>query len=77
MEYVQVQLSKYKLFEHLALQLPPFWTPFCIGHASHYCYPTANLEILIQLNFSAFVWHFQPQRPIVADPLRWKQWLLG
>jgi hypothetical protein len=51
-----------------SLQLPPFRAPFCIAVR-----PTIvillTLEILIRTDFSAF------REPIVANPLRWKQWI--
>jgi hypothetical protein len=57
-----------------SLQLPPFRAPFCIA-----VHPTIvillTLEILIRTDFSAFAWRFNLREPIVAKPLRWKQWI--
>lgn len=67
-EYVQLRLSKCKLFQYLALQLPPFRTPFCIDRASHYCHPAANLGNFYSYRFLCIAWRFQPQRANCRKP---------
>jgi hypothetical protein len=51
------------------LQLPPFRTHCCIGRASRYCYPAANLGNLNTHRFLGIsLALFQPQRTNCRNP---------